>query len=76
MKETLAYPLTGYDLATVKGGAVLLTLRIIALAPGGQEVEQSLPFQILAAQTRELGEALLRAATAAEMGQAPTTSRN
>jgi hypothetical protein len=71
-----AYPLIRYSTSTLKGRGILLHLFLMAIHPELGESEQSLPLQISALQARVLAGDLLDAATAAEMGQAPTVSRN
>jgi hypothetical protein len=72
----MAYPLIRYSTSTLKGRGVLLHLFLMANHPELGESEQSLPLQISALQARALAGDLLDAATAAEMGHAPTMSRN
>jgi len=51
-------------------------MMLIATHPVSGEIEQSFPIQISVSQARTLAPDLLDAATAAEMGQAPTVTQN
>jgi hypothetical protein len=77
-EETVrAFPLSGYQTHTLPGANVLLGFELVpneqALQTGAR---QHLPVTMTADQARALGQALLKAAEATEMGQAPTQSRN
>lgn len=72
-----AYPLAGYSTFTLSmKGSLVLEMRLIGRHPALGEAEQSLHFQMSAEQARALAESLLAAATASEMGNSPSNSRN
>lgn len=73
-----AYPLAAFSTRTLPGSSLLLDLTLVpseAALESGEE-RRSLPIAMTAEQAREVAQALLAAATATEMGNAPTTSRN
>jgi hypothetical protein len=74
--DITAYPLARYETYSVKGHGILLKMMLIANHPVSGEIEQPFPIQISVSQARTLASDLLDAATAAEMGQAPTVTRN
>jgi hypothetical protein len=71
-----AYPLARYEAYSVKGHGILLKMMLIATHPVSGEIERSFPIQMSVSQARTLAGDLLDAVTAAEMGQAPTATRN
>lgn len=70
-------PVTGYKTATLPGGAILL---VLSLEPRQSELDKGWPQTLQApmtvAQARAIGQALLDAVVAAEMGHAPSKSKN
>jgi hypothetical protein len=77
MAQITVFPLAGWNLATLPQQWVLLDLALLpsedALRTGER---RSLPVGMTADAAIELAEALKRAAAAARMGQAPTTTRS
>lgn len=72
-----AYPLAGYSTHTLPGAHVLMHFLLVPNEQALQTEERlSIPVTMTAAQAAELADALQRAATAARMGQAPSTSRS
>jgi hypothetical protein len=73
----ILFPLAGYQTRTLPQANILLALSIVPHEQAFQTGERrSVQIGIRAPQARELAQALLRAADATEMGQAPTTTRN
>ncbi|MHB8884207.1 MAG: hypothetical protein ACYC5H_03780 [Methylovirgula sp.] len=70
--EVTLFPLLGYSTHTLPGELVMLTLEIPVDADAPEGPRQLLRIGLRAGGARQLAESLLRAAAAAEMGQAPS----
>ena len=72
-----AYPVGGWSTLSLPDQNLLLQIHLIPDPAAPQTGRrEALNFAMTAAQARELAKALLDAATAMEMGPAPTPSRN
>jgi hypothetical protein len=70
--EVTLFPLLGYSTHTLPGALIMLTLEIPLDADAPEGPRQRLRIGLRAGGARQLAESLLRAAQAAEMGQAPS----
>jgi hypothetical protein len=76
-KESVTlFPLLGYATHSLPGALVMVTLELPLDPAKPTEERQRLAIGLRAIGARQLAESLVRAAQAAEMGQAPTKAEN